>query len=149
VAVVDEVGGGGRGASGSGISRRHRTGMSSAGLIPAEQTRVRQGDGSTGLWDAKESFPAACWTLSSDRRCTRRRRSTCRPVGKKPLAFFANVAPYPNFISSYPYIGRRWQTMGGHPKKIGRGPKWVSCWSNNSYPSYLKKWLVDLLPIYG
>jgi hypothetical protein len=121
--------------------------MSSAGLIPAERTRARQGGGSTGVWDVKESFPAVRWTLSGDQRCTRRRRSTCRPVGKKQLAFFANVAPYPNFISSYPYIGRTWQTMGGYQKNLVGDHKWVSCWSNNSYPSYLKKngWLPSYL----
>jgi hypothetical protein len=47
-----------KGGSGSGISRRRRAWMSSAGLIPAERTRARQGGGSTGVWDAKECFPA-------------------------------------------------------------------------------------------
>jgi hypothetical protein len=32
-----------------------------------------------------------------------------------------DVATYPNVIYSYPYIGRRCQNMGDHPKKISGG----------------------------
>jgi hypothetical protein len=29
-----------------------------------------------------------------------------------------DVGTYPNVVYSYPYIGRRYQNMGDHPKKL-------------------------------
>jgi hypothetical protein len=59
-------------------------------------------------------------------------------------SFWAS-SPYPNFVYSYPYIGRRRQNMCDH-LFFFIGDQFF-CWSNTSYPSYLKKLLVALLLI--